>query len=65
MIDNMEENIEDEKEMIVSFIQQFYDSIDNDNVPKYILLPIDIGEEESAIKEWLEDKRCESLYKST
>lgn len=62
MIDNMEENIEDEKEMIVSFIQQFYDSIDNDNVPKYILLPIDIGEEESAIKEWLEDKKGAKVY---
>ena len=48
----MEENIEDERDDCIIH-KQFYDSIDNDNVPKYILLPIDIGEEESAIKEWL------------
>lgn len=60
IIDNIEENADDEKEMIVSFVQQFYDS--TDNIPKYILLPIDIGEEESSIKEWLEEKKGSKVY---
>jgi len=60
IIDNMEEKADDEREMIVSFVQQFYDSAEN--IPKNILLPIEIGEEENSIEEWLEEKKGSKVY---
>lgn len=63
ILDNIEENLEDEKEMVVSFIQQYY--VSAEYVPKNILLSIDIDEEKDIIREWLEEKKGSRVYIKT
>jgi len=54
ILNNMEENMEDDKEVIASFIKQFYSSAEY--IPENILIQIDI-EEKDLISEWLEEKK--------
>ena len=54
IFNNIIENMADEKEIMESFIKQFYDSAEY--IPGNILLQVDI-EEKDLIKEWLEEKK--------